>query len=115
MDSDHATLLCEADDAVDIEIRSGVGTEQQEFLSGGGGRRGLVDIGGGHDSHGVETFAYGAAYTACRDAPVCNQNSLAPNLFHHLFKRLDGHSLLVVRADRQAFRPPGCLYALQKE
>ena len=86
MDADHAAGLGLADDEVEVEVGGGGGTEEHEFLGGGGRGGGLVHVGGGHDGHGAEAFADGAADAACGNAAVGHEYGFAfelgLNLFH---------------------------------
>ncbi len=91
VDGDDPALPRLGNDQIEIEISPRIGAEQKKFLRGGSGRRGLVDIRRGHDGHGREAFADGAADAARRNAPVGDKNRLAPYFVQHLFKRFDVH------------------------
>ena len=89
---DHdAASLGLADDKVEVEIGAGGRAEQHELLSGRGRGGGLVHVGGGHDGHGAETFADGAADTARRDAAVGYEYGFALELGLYLFHGLSRH------------------------
>lgn len=103
MDGDDTALLRLGDDEIEIKVRARIGTEQEQFLRGRSGRRGLVDVGGGHYGHCGEAFTDGPADSTCRNAPVGYEYGLAPNFVQYLFKRLGGHAFNLF--NKEMFRP----------
>lgn len=87
VNGDGAAFAREPDDFREIEIGAGVCAEKNEFLCGGGSRLRLVDVGRGDGRDGIESFAYGAGYSSCRNAAVCNKDDLAAQAFADLLKR----------------------------
>jgi len=86
VDARHLAFFGLADDEIDVQIRPGVPSQQQQLLRGRGGGGGLVHVGRGHDRDGGETLPDGAADAPGRNAPVGDQNAAALEFLLYVFK-----------------------------